>query len=429
MEPDQRSAESAVLPNEDDSKTLPESQREQDEAAYRGSLRRARNRYGRTGAPPWESTDPIEVREFWKWMAAEGMRPETIRGWRNKLLRFFAWVHQTYGIQPVKANWKHVMAFKQMLFNSGLKKAGVNGYMDGIRSYYRYKAETTMENYWVNQFQKVRLAARVRDKKSDREKYRPLSWETVSSVLRSREALERDGMLEEWVLFVFLLYTAGRAQFYGLSWREVDLEGGWIHTITKRGKPITIPLHPDLAAILREWRLRQPTNTAQLFHLGRCPEDMPSLRDRIKAFETNARSAYKACKSIQHKLKLPEDLHPHRIRKSFATFAKKLNLDPQFAQKVTAHEEIEMLLDIYTHVDDQEAKDAYSRISFMNHDRANRSATARPADLIREVMSRLDPGALALVGPILNGVIEMLEGLPNGLMSARPPPPSVEQQR
>ena len=347
-------------------------------------------------------------------MPAQGKRPDTLRGWRNKFLRFFAWVHETYAIQPVKANWKHVMAFKQMLFNSGLKKAGVNGYMDGIRSFFRYKAETTMENYWVNQYQKVRLAARVRDKKSDREKYRPLSWETVSSVLHSRDALEREGMLEEWVLFVFLLYTAGRAQFYGLTWHEVDVEGGWIHTITKRGKPITIPLHPDAAAVLREWRLKQPPNSTQLFHLGRCPQDATSLRDRIKAFETNARSAYKACKPIQHKLHLTEELHPHKLRKSFATFAKKLNLDPQFAQKVTAHEEIEMLLDVYTHVDDQEAKDAYSKISFMNGSRIRDPSYAKPAGLLREVLSRLDPAALALVGPILQGVIEMLENLPNG---------------
>ncbi len=421
MEPDHRLAETPVIPPEGDSQSLPESQREEDEVAYRGSLKRARNRYGRSGAPPWESTDPIEVREFWKWMAAEGMRPETIRGWRNKLLRFFAWVHQTYGIQPVKANWKHVMAFKQMLFNSGLKKAGVNGYMDGIRSYFRYKAETTMENYWVNQHQKVRLAARVRDKKSDREKYRPLSWETVSTVFRSRDILEHEGMLEEWVLFVFLLYTAGRAQFYGLTWREVDVEGGWIHTTTKRGKPITIPLHPDLAAVLRDWRLKLPPGSTQLFHLGRCPDDALSLRDRIKAFETNARSAYKACKSIQHRLHLGEDLHPHKLRKSFATFAKKLNLDPQFAQKVTAHEEIEMLLDVYTHVDDQEAKEAYSKISFMNRDRIPNPSRTKAADIIREVLNRLDPDSFAVVGPILNGVIQMLESLPKGKESDTAP--------
>ncbi len=411
MEPEHKPAETIVELPEGNGGALPESQREQDEAAFRGSLRRARNRYGRTGAPPWESTDPIEVREFWKWMAAEGMRPETIRGWRNKLLRFFAWVHQTYGVQPVKANWKHVMAFKQMLFSSGLKKAGVNGYMDGIRSYFRYKAETTMENYWVNQYQKVRLAARVRDKKSDREKYRPLSWETVSSVLGSREALEREGMLEEWVLFVFLLYTAGRAQFYGLTWREVDVDGGWIHTITKRGKPITIPLHPDIAAILREWRLKQPPGSSQLFHLGRSPEDVLGLRNRIKAFETNARSAYKACKAIERTLNLAEELHPHKLGKSLATFAKRLKLDPQYAQKVTAHEEIEMLLDVYTRVDDEEAKDAYSRISFLGASPGPAETDANAIELLKSVVSGLSPEGKATVGPVLEGVIKMLERL------------------
>ncbi len=393
------------------SKAVPESLAEEDEVTFRGSLKRARNLYGRRGAPPWESTDPVEVRNFWKWLAAEGMRPETIRGWRNKVLRFFCWVHERYGLQPVKTNWKHVMEFKQMLFNSGLKKSGVLGYLDAVRAYFRFKAETTMENYWVNQYQKVRLAARVRDKKSDREKYRPFSWDAVTLVLNSKERLQAMGLLEEWVLFVLFLYTAGRAQFYGLTWREVDLEDGWIHTITKRGKPITIPLHPDLVPILRHWKSIRPRDSIQLFHLGRCPEDYSSLRDRIKAFETNARSAYKAMKSIESALGLREKLHPHKLRKSFATFAKKLKLDPQYAQKVTAHEEIEMLLDVYTHVDEQEAKDAFSKISFLEGSLRPTGPNSTVIELLGKVLVDLSPEARAMVGPIIEGVIRMLERL------------------
>jgi len=395
----------------DSSEAVPESLVEENDVTFRGSLKRARNLYGRKGAPPWESTDPVEVRSFWKWMAAEGMRPETIRGWRNKVLRFFGWVHGRYGLQPVKTNWKHVMEFKQMLFNSGLKKSGVLGYLDAVRAYFRFKAETTMENYWVNQYQKVRLAARVRDKKSDREKYRPLSWEAVTLVLTSKERLQQLGLFEEWVLFVLLLYTAGRAQFYGLSWREVDLEDGWIHTVTKRGKPITIPLHPDLAPILRHWKSIRSRESIQLFHLGRCPEDYSSLRDRIKAFETNARSAYKAMKSIELALGLREKLHPHKLRKSFATFAKKLKLDPQYAQKVTAHEEIEMLLDVYTHVDEQEAKEAFSKISFMESTPRPTEPESEAIEPLRKVLEGLSPQAKAMVGPVLEGVIKMLERL------------------
>ncbi len=150
MEQDSGDPEPPVVTETRNSNVVPDGLVEEDETRFRGSLKRARNLYGRRGAPPWESTDSLEVRIFWKWLAAEGMRPETIRGWRHKTLRFFSWVHATYGLQPVKTNWKHVMEFKQMLFSSGLKKAGVLGYMDAVRAYFRFKAESTMENYRVS---------------------------------------------------------------------------------------------------------------------------------------------------------------------------------------------------------------------------------------------------------------------------------------
>ena len=153
------------------------------------------------------------------------------------------------------------------------------------------------------------------------------------------------------------------------------------------------------------------TDSSQLFHLGRCPADYSTLRDRIKAFETNARSAYKAMKRLEHALALDEKLHPHRLRKSFATFAKRLKLDPQYAQKVTGHEEIEMLLDVYTHVDDEEAKRAFSKISFMHTAEAPGSSTEGAVELLQRVIAQLEPEARSLVGPILSAVIKMLEGL------------------
>ena len=135
------------------------------------------------------------------------------------------------------------------------------------------------------------------------------------------------------------------------------------------------------------------------------------MRDRIKAFETNARSAYKAMKSIESALGLREKLHPHKLRKSFATFAKKLKLDPQYAQKVTAHEEIEMLLDVYTHVDEQEAKDAFSKISFLEGSLRPTGPNSTVIELLGKVLVDLSPEARAMVGTIIDGVIRMLERL------------------
>ncbi len=123
-------------------------------------------------------------------------------------------------------------------------------------------------------------------------------------------------------------------------------------------------------------------------------------------------------KVIEHALDLEEKLHPHRLRKSFATFAKRLHLDPQYAQKVTAHEEIEMLLDVYTHVDEEEAKEAYSKISFLNGHAAPTASKEEAIRALHLVIQSLGAESAAMVVPVLEGVIKMLETIPNHRSSA-----------
>lgn len=94
------------------------------------------------------------------------------------------------------------------------------------------------------------------------------------------------------------LYTGMRkGELLGLSWADVHFERGCIEVKrsfdgpTKSGKPRLIPLHPELAPILREWQAGCPaTPTRQVFpirvHRRYRPgneHDMEDIRDILQA--------------------------------------------------------------------------------------------------------------------------------------------------
>ena len=70
-----------------------------------------------------------------------------------------------------------------------------------------------------------------------------------------------------------------------------------------------------------------------------------------------------------------------------------------------------MLLDVYTHVDEQEAKEAFSKISFMESTLRPTEPESEAIEPLRKVLEGLSPQAKAMVGPVLEGVIKMLERL------------------
>src|SRR5438445_2943474 len=88
-----------------------------------------------------------------------------------------------------------------------------------------------------------------------------------------------------------------------------------IKAIVKGGKPVTIPLHPTLADLLKEHLASQSYQTEFLFRYGKDS----GTRTGQKA---NRQNAWGACKRVQEAVGLAESVHPHRFRKTLATMGK-----------------------------------------------------------------------------------------------------------
>src|SRR5438445_9151427 len=156
-----------------------------------------------------------------------------------------------------------------------------------------------------------------------------------------------------------------------------------IKAIVKGGKPVTIPLHPTLAELLKRHLASRTYQSEFLFRYGKDPV----TRTGQKA---NRQNAWRACKRIQIASGLLESVHPHRFRKTLATLGKKLGLDPQFLQAILAHESVTMTLDRYAEVELDDVKREFAKLDLSNGHVA--SAEPTQAELIEQLKKRSPTG-------------------------------------
>jgi hypothetical protein len=209
--------------------------------------------------------------------------------------------------------------------------------------------------------------------------------------------------MEDYAFLSTLLYTGGRAQFYGLRAKEIDFRRSEISTIVKPGRRITIPLHPSLAKLLKEHLATRGYRSWYLFRYGRNP-------DTRKGYECNKVNAWRICKRIQRAARLDESVHPHRFRKTLATLGRKLGMDPQYVQAILGHETLEATLDNYTQVDIDDVKREYAKLDLLGDQLSNREE-----NLIDSIsrLERLAPSGKEHAWKMhLEGLLSLLEAAP-----------------
>ncbi len=275
--------------------------------------------------------DPDPIREYVALAMAEGFRPSSIDQGRSILLRYSAFLRERFGLALEAWGWQEFAAYKAHLGQQGISKTAIRGYLSYIAGYYRLKAQATQEPRLLELYTKMRAIGMPRRGRS--EKWKPFTSETLNRILeaaRSYSTIRHDFRAvpsEDYAFLMTLLYTGGRAQFYGLRVREVDFERVEISAIVKGGKRVSIPLHPKLAEILRDHLASRDYASEFVFRQGRDS----TTRTGQKA---NRQNAWRACKRVQKAAGPSESVHPHRFRKTLATFGKRLGMDPQFLQAI-----------------------------------------------------------------------------------------------
>ncbi len=191
---------------------------------------------------------------------------------------------------------------------------------------------------------------------------------------------------EDRVFLMTLLYTGGRAQFYGLMVGELDFSRGEITTDVKGGKVITIPLHPKLARVLKKHLASRGYPSRWLFRNGK---DVSALRGQ----RANRQNAWRICKRVQRQAGIEESVHPHRFRKTLAAYVRQTGLDPRFLQAILAHAHLSRTLEEYTQVELEDLKRQFARLDPINGYGSSASSSTEAIELL-ERLRGLGPDGL-----------------------------------
>lgn len=331
---------------------------------------------------------------------AEGFQPTSIEQGRQILLRFGKFVHRHLGTGLAKAGWREYAAYKTHLGELGLSRSTIRCYLSYLTGFYRLRAQASQDPKLLDIYSKIKAVGSVRKVRSRR--WAPLDLNTVRSLLESAEG-------EDHVFLMTLLYTGGRAQFYGLQVEGVNFGRGEIAAVVKGGKRATIPLHPTLTAVLREHLATRRYESPFLFRQGK---DVGTRKGQ----RANRQNAWRICKRVQRAAGIRDSVHPHRFRKTLATWGKRMGLDPQFLQAILAHESVNITLDAYARVELEDVKRAFAKFDLLKAPNGSEDQGARDGEILQ---------GLRAAGPVgkeqaWQSLVEGIEGL------LREPPPSSE---
>jgi len=347
--------------------------------------------------------DPPSIKEFVSLATAEGLRPSSLDQGRGVLVRYGQFLRERFNLDLGAAGWREFAAYKSHLAESGIARTTIRGYLSYLITFYRLKAQATQDPQLLELFTKLKAIGMPRKAKSVR--WTPFSPDILTRILEAAkaQAFVGEGLRavpsEDYSFLMTLRYTGGRAQFYGLRVRDLDFERMEIKAIVKGGKPVTIPLHPTLAELLRRHLASRVYQSEFLFRYGKDP----TTRTGQKA---NRQNAWRACKRVQESAGLGESVHPHRFRKTTATMGKRLGLDPQFLQAILAHESVTMTLDRYAEVELEDVKREFAKLDLSN----GHVAPAEPmqAELIERLKKQSPPGKEPVWNMILDGLVALL---------------------
>jgi len=348
--------------------------------------------------------DSEPVRNFVELASADGFRPSSIDQGRLVLLRYQQFLQEQFKLDLNTAGWKEFAAYKAHLAQTGIARTTIRGYLSYIIAYYRVRAQATQDSQLLELFTRLKAIGMPRRAKS--EKWRPFAPEVLARILEAAkaQAFVGEGLRtvpsEDYAFLMTLLYTGGRAQFYGLRVGDIDFERMEIRAVVKGGKSVTIPLHPTLSELLKEHLVSRRYQSEFLFRHGHDA----LTRTGQKA---NRQNAWRACKRIQKVANLQESVHPHRFRKTLATMGKRLGLDPQFLQAILAHESVTMTLDQYAEVELDDVKREFAKLDLSNGHVAPTGPTQ--AELIGLLKKQSPPGKEHVWNTVLEGLVELLD--------------------
>lgn len=305
----------------------------------------------------------LRIDEIWEKFRRSPERldasPSTMKGYRAQLKRFEDWIKRTHPSLKAMADVEDGIAREYAEWLGGQTGSPTyNNHIGLLRMCWKIVNRSTgwKENPWIPITKKKSVSVSKRD----------LTWEEIQKLLAADTG--------EWKLLITIgIYTALRlADAATLKWEEVDLDLKKIvraprKTIRRTGRPVTIPIFPDLHQILSELKSRKPKKEIYV---------LPTLARR---YERNRSSLCHHIARIFNRAditRMTTDIKPgrlnnsvaagfHSLRHSFVSLCRTGNVSEAVVMSIVGHGSPAMTRH-YTHIGDDAARTAMVALPHLN---------------------------------------------------------------
>lgn len=218
---------------------------------------------------------------------------------------------------------------EEFLINEGRRGLGDHARkktFDVVRLFFRWAAERGL----------VR-GNPLRDARAPRVHARPRSFLSRPEVDRLLLAVKTSGRLharrDHAILSVMFFAGLRVSEALRLRIHEVDLVGGIINVLGKGGKVRRVPIHPTLAATLREWIKDRGSDSVMLFPSRAAGNSRTGALDNSR-IELVLREHYAPRAGLAGRAT------PHTLRRSFATELRRRGVPLEHVQRLLGHADI-----------------------------------------------------------------------------------------
>ena len=273
-----------------------------------------------------------------------GLSPHTLSAYAGDLRRFHRFVAEYLGVPADRVDAaaidaRTVRAFLASMTREGLSRRSQGRCLSAVRSALRWACRDgrLQEN----------PASRVRTPKHEKRLPRHLRPGEIEDLI---EAETRDGPLADRDrAMVELLYASGLrvGELVSLDWDDVDLSARVLRVVGKGGKERMVPFGQPAADTLRTWWRSWDAVRAE----------NEAADEREQPIFLNHRGGRLTDRSVRRILdrqvaatSVPDGVHPHTVRHTFATHMLEEGADLRTIQELLGHSSL-ATTQKYTHVD------------------------------------------------------------------------------
>lgn len=297
------------------------------------------------------------VEQFLEYAAtARRLSPHTLAGYRRDLQAFVDFCTEHGLRQSTDCDSGHIRQFVSKRRQQGASATTISRQLSALRSFFQYQLRQG--------FIKANPAQGISAPKRGRRLPSTLDVDQVKHALEfsgDRPIDLRDRAIME------LFYSSGLrlAELASLDRHGIDLKEGLVTVTGKGNKRRTVPVGRMAVEALQKWLRHRDTITNGSSKDSASDENALFLNNRggrLGHRGIQARLSYRAKQQG-----LPQHLHPHKLRHSFASHMLESSGDLRAVQELLGHANL-ATTQIYTHLDFQHLAQVYDR----SHPRANR---------------------------------------------------------